>query len=866
MHTTGLAGLDTVLHEIRPGDNIVFDINDVEEYARFIEPYAAEGGRLGKNIVYFRFAEHRPLLAPSGRVIVHELDPMIGFERTVSEMVKVIEETSKDSWYVFDCLTVLANAWYSDRMMANFHLVVCPFVLKLGALAYFALYKSRHSNHATETIYSTAQIIIEVYTHQGTIYIQPQRVENRHSPTMYMLHEWNQDRFDPVTNSAVTSDIVGHIGKPLLNFTIQRFGAWTQTYHDAQELLNAIERGERSYEEMEPYKEQLIKMVITRQPYFLGLAREYFDLPLLLDVMKRLIGSGLIGGKTRGILLAKRILQRVDPKWNGILEAHDSFFIGSDVFYTYIIQNDCWWLRRKTGSLEEILERAKEARERILKGKFLGYISEQIQEMLEYFGQSPIIVRSSSLQEDSYGNPFSGKYESVFCANQGPPAQRLEEFLTAVRTVYASSMSEEALLYRLHHGLLYEDEQMALLVQRVSGDIFGHFFFPPAAGVGFSYNPYVWDSSIDPEAGMLRLAFGLGTRAVDRIEDDYTRIVALNSPTRRPEKNPEDSKKFTQRDVDVVDFVRNRLATHHIRNVFPLLSESLLPYFAVKDDAMEARAAELNFPDVFPWRLNFDGLFTETDLAERMREMLRVLQDAYGTPVDIEFTVNFQRDGSYRINLVQCRPFKVRLMGTGDLGLVPDSIPPERLVMQSDGPIVGQSIATRIDRIIYVSPPAYTSLSEQDRYAVARLIGKITRLPIPGTDSVLMLVGPGRWGTSTPAMGVPVTVSEIKTVSVIVELAVMHEGLVPDVSLGTHFFNDLVELEMLYFAVFPEREGSEFNEKIFEGPGNRLAELLPEESRWADTVIVLDSPHDQSKPALYLHADSMSQFTVCYIR
>jgi len=866
MHTTGLSGLDALLHGILPGDNLVWDVEDSTEYARFVLPFSEAARRRGRKVVYFRFAEHPPVLQAGDGVDLRELDPSIGFEKFVTEMVDIIEDTAADSFYVLDCLSGLARAWYSDRMMANFFLVICPYVLKIQSLAYFALYKGHHSNHATDSIYTTAQIIIEVYSHRDRIFIQPQRVENRYSSTMYMLHVLEGDSFKPVTNSAVTAEIVAHSSRPLLNFTIQRFGVWTQTYHDAREVVKAVERGEKSPDEMKPYFELLLRMVITRQKPFVALAREYFDLPFLIHIMKRLIGSGLVGGKARGILLAQRILNRASPKWAGFLETHDSFYIGSDVFYTFIIQNDCWWLRRKTGDMDQILARARVARQRILGGNFLDYITVQFQEMLEYFGQSPIIVRSSSTQEDSYGNAFSGKYESVFCANQGTPAQRLEEFLSAVRTVYASSLDEDALMYRLHHGLLHEDEQMALLVQRVSGDLFGRCFFPPAAGVGFSYNPFVWDSSIDPQAGMLRLAFGLGTRAVDRIVDDYTRIVALNAPEKRPEKSAEDSLRYTQRDVDVVDLQENRLTTHGIKKIFPLLPERLVALFAQRDEEALRRAEELNISPAAALRLSFDGLFTKTGFVGEMREMLATLQEAYKCPVDTEFTVNFSEDGGYRVNLVQCRPFKVKLMGTGDLGILPDSIPREKILIRSDGPIVGQSMATRVDKLIYIAPEAYTRLGEQDRYAVARLVGKLARIPPAGPSSVTMLVGPGRWGTSTPAMGVPVSFKEIQNVSIIVELAVMHEGLVPDVSLGTHFFNDLVEMDMLYFAVFPERQGNFFNKEIFDGPGNRLAEILPDELRWADTVRVLESAKGPDRASVYLHADSMKQQVTCYMK
>ena len=142
-------------------------------------------------------------------------------------------------------------------------------------------------------------------------------------------------------------------------------------------------------------------------------------------------------------------------------------------------------------------------------------------------GQSPIIVCSSSLLEDNFGNAFAGKYESVFCANQGTPEERYECFEQAVRTVYASTMNEDALEYRINRGLFDMDEQMAILVQRVSGDQYSEGFFPHLAGVGNSSNLYVWDKNIDMDAGMLRLVFGLGTRAVDRTASDYAKLYAL---------------------------------------------------------------------------------------------------------------------------------------------------------------------------------------------------------------------------------------------------------------------------------------------------------------------------------------------------
>ena len=179
------------------------------------------------------------------------------------------------------------------------------------------------------------------------------------------------------------------------------------------------------------------------------------------------------------------------------MEPHDSFYIGSDVYYTYLVENNCWNCvsSRKP---ENYFTLAKVLRERILAGHIPEVIMEQIKQLLDYFGQSPIIVRSSSLLEDGFGNAFAGKYDSVFLVNQGNPQQRCENFAQAVKRIYASTMSQEALDYRLQRGMAESDEQMALLVQRVSGSLHGLYFFPDLAGVALSHNPYTWREDMDP--------------------------------------------------------------------------------------------------------------------------------------------------------------------------------------------------------------------------------------------------------------------------------------------------------------------------------------------------------------------------------
>jgi hypothetical protein len=267
------------------------------------------------------------------------------------------------------------------------------------------------------------------------------------------------------------------------------------------------------------------------------------------------------------------------------------------------------------------------------------------------------------------------------------------------------------------------------------------------------------------------------------------------------------------------------------------------------------RSRETGRP-AFPWVLTFKKLLSETTFVSDMRTLLETLEKAYNYPVDIEFTTNFLPDGSYRINLVQCRPFQVK--GGGPAVALPGAVAASALVLRTQGAVIGPSLVTPVGRLIYVVPSVYAQLPVGDRYSIARLIGRLTRLENqpPGA---LLLVGPGRWGTAEPTLGVPVSFAEISRVTALCEIIAMREGLEPDVSLGTHFFNDLVETQVLYLALIPGKEGNCVNAALLEQAPNRLPELLPVESAWAHAVRVID-PAGQT---LRLHADALRQSAIC---
>jgi len=852
--TTGLPGLDKVLKGVLTGDNIVWQIDSIEEYQELVTPYCQAALKNGRKLIYFRYARHQALVSESMGAEVHELDPEEGFENFIAQIHAVIEETGPGAFYVFDCLSRLAVDWYSDEMLGNFFMLTCPYLFDMETVTYFALYRNYHTSHAVAPIQKTTQLFLDVYRHKNELYVRPIKAQHRYSPTMNMLHVRHGSDFSPVMSSAVISEILTSAKWSGLN-SDSSTGFWESSFIQARELLSSGEYRPDLPEKGKSVYEQLVRMVISRDESMQKLIARFLTLQDILDIRKRMIGTGLIGGKTVGMLLARAIVKKTNPRFIDLLEAQDSFFIGSDTFFSFLVRNGIWWVRQKQRDPEKFLEGAEQARRRIITGEFPEHIMKQFDEMLDYFGQSPFIVRSSSLLEDNFGNSFAGKYESVFCVNQGPRERRMQDFLAAVKRIYASSMSEQALRYRARRGMLDKDEQMALLVMRVSGTMHGRNFYPEMAGVGFSFNPYAWHESIDPKAGVMRLVFGLGTRAVDQSDDDYTRIVALNAPDKRPEANFDEVAQYTQRRVDYLDLEANQLISDYFMDVTRGAENLRIDMFA-SIDSTQPRSAT-------PHRiLTFDKLLGETEFVADIREILDILESAYNYPVDIEFTANFMEDQHYRINLLQCRPLQVK--GSEAVYLPDVTVADADRIVEARGAVVGQSRVGPIDRFIYVVPSRYGQLPVNTRHEIARLIGDINRADKQNAPETVMIIGPGRWGTSSPSLGIPVSFSDINTVSILCEIVAMHDNLVPDVSLGTHFLNELVEMDMLYLALFPNKGQNYLNTEFFETAPSRLLELVPSAEKWNDTVRVIDAADVSENGGIQIIADALHQKVSCH--
>ena len=289
---------------------------------------------------------------------------------------------------------------------------------------------------------------------------------------------------------------------------------------------------------------------------------------------------------------------------------------------------------------------------------------------------------------------------------------------------------------------------------RVSGAHHKNYFFPDLAGVGVSYNTYVWNKDIDPKAGMLRLVFGLGTRAVNRVEGDYPRMVALSDPSRRPYAEKEDLRKYSQHKVDLINIKENDFETIPFERIANEKRVSDVYSVASKDDEANQFSREKNLSDKDHWILTLDKVLEKEELVDLLKKILELLEQSYNYPVEIEFTINFTKNNIFRINVLQCRPLQTR--GLGHKVDIPEQIDKKDRLFQSQGYFLGGNISQRIDWVVYVDPEKYSKLISSDKYEVARIVGDLNRIIKNKEELPTLLIGPGRWGTTTPSLGVPV--------------------------------------------------------------------------------------------------------------
>ncbi|MCR4684210.1 MAG: PEP/pyruvate-binding domain-containing protein [Lachnospiraceae bacterium] len=801
---SGIPEMDTALDNIRLGDNVVWRVSELSQFKLFMEPYIRQAIADHRNIIYFRFASHEPLLEERPEIKRVTVPLSHRFENFTVDIHNVIEEEGKDAFYVFDCLSELQTAWATDLMMGNFFRVTCPFLFILDTVAFFPIIRGKHSVQAVNKILNTTQLFFDVYADSKNIYVRPEKVWNRNSETMFLPHTYDPEtgEFRPILDGVRSSRFYQTLGQAQRAAQEQYTDSWDR-YFNRVKLMR--ENGMDITDECA----QMCDIMMTRDDKMRRMVKEHFTPEDYFAVRDHMVGTGMIGGKACGMLLARAIIRNREPDISEVLEPHDSFYVGSDLYYTYIVDNNLWDTRIKQRTDDGYFELAGEFADKIMGGTFSEAMRDQFVRIIEYYGQDPYIIRSSSILEDGFGNAFAGKYESVFCVNRGSLEERLNEFEHAIKVVYASSMSLSALDYRKRRGLDKRDEQMALLIQRVSGSYYGSNYMPCAAGVGYSYSPYRIMKDSDPAAGMLRLVMGLGTSAVDRTEGSYPRIVNLDMPEKTSYSSSADKHKFSQGKAEVIDMSEQALKKLSLSDIAPDIPPYLDRILLEHDFDAETRLREMGHPRDVKF-ISCKGLVANATLMEQMKRMLHCIQEEYEYPVDTEFTINLSESGEYSVDLLQCRPLQVQKGKAGTV--IPPDVPYDQILLESRGASMGMCKATELDIIVYVDPVNYYNMPYKDKDLVAKLIGRIN-WHYRDMGKHMMLIVPGRVGTTSPELGVPTTFSDISAYEIICETEESKAGYNPELSYGSHIFQDLVEAEILYTAVFNNEKTIRFAPK-----------------------------------------------------
>lgn len=516
------------------------------------------------------------------------------------------------------------------------------------------------------------------------------------------------------------------------------------------------------------------------------------------------IGDGSLGGKGRGLAFIDSIIKKnpICDNFNGIsISIPRTVVLCTDIFDEFMRDNRLYPLALSDAPDSEILDAFLRA----------SLPSRLLEDFLTLFDSvdAPLAIRSSSLLEDSHYQPFAGVYSTYMIPHLDDRARMLTMLCDAIKGVYASVFFADSKAYMTATSNVIDQEKMAVIIQEVVGRENGGFYYPSFSGVGRSLNYYPIGDEV-PEDGVAEVAVGLGKYIVDG-------GVALRFSPRHPHHVLQTSElKTALRDTQTTLY---GLDVHNINDVFTPDDSFNLTRLSVQD---AARTGSLRYmTSLFDFRDNvlrdYDDL-TATGrrlvtfnnmlkhdvfpLAEAIDFMLTTGQSEMCRPVEIEFAglVDDCRkpDAKGRIFWLQIRPIVDRKE------LVDDTLmeaPAERLLLRSDTAL-GHGNIEGVRHVVYIRPDTFNSLNNR---TLAAEIEKINRTFTERGDGYV-LIGPGRWGSSDPALGVPVKWPAISSARLIVETA--FDGYNIDPSQGTHFFHNLTSMGVGYFTVGPEGKGN----------------------------------------------------------
>jgi predicted nucleotidyltransferase len=598
------------------------------------------------------------------------------------------------------------------------------------------------------------------------------------------------------------------------------------------------------------FKTTLIRRLLSDDPTFVNIAKQVIRIDDFHELINQTVyphqSHGKYGGKSAGFLVSKYILKRSKQSDQSIRDIRypKTWYILSDGIMSLIRYNQMEDItEQKYKSIEEVRKEYSYVTHVFKNATFPPELTKSLSAMLDDFGEVPLVIRSTSLLEDRPNAIFAGKYKSLFIANVGTKSERMEELINAITEVYASTFGPDPIEYRMKRGLVDSNEEMGIMVQEVIGKKIGQYFFPAFAGVAFSHNNYRWSNRILLEDGLLRLVPGLGTRAVDRLSDDYPVLISPGKPNLRVNASNDEIIRYSPKFIDVIDLENRVFKTVKLRDLIKEHGSQFPIKELVLSEISHGMIQRIRpFGSDFEkgsFIVSFDGLINDTKFVKQIKGAMDILENEFGYPVDLEFVHNGEE-----LYLLQCRKQSNSIVRHP--GKIPSNIPPRDVLFTAEQYISNGTISN-INHIVYIDPEKYSSVETiEDLRNIGTCVGLINDL-LPKRQYILM--GPGRWGSRGDIkLGVSVTYSQICNTAMLIEIARQTKDYVPELSFGTHFFQDLVESNILYLPLYPDNDGIVFNEDFFNNTNNLFPDLLPKYAAYKNVIKVIKlSEYDKDK-------------------
>ena len=569
-----------------------------------------------------------------------------------------------------------------------------------------------------------------------------------------------------------------------------KFSEWLKSIRE-DELADKYRSIEQEFNEGEKLRK---KMIDTIEEFRYSINKDYVTSFLRSDDAhhKKLshIGTGSFGGKARGIAFLAKILSKyiTDDIFPGLrITIPRSIILSTDVFESFVEHNDLANLDIYHLSDERIASKFMASS---LPATIIGDLRSFIKNT-----KRPLIIRSSSQLEDSLLQPFAGIYASMLLPNESWVTDlRFKEVCDSIKYVYASTYFEKARTYIKSTPKDISDEKMAVLIQEVVGNKHDVYFYPDISGVAKSYNYYP-SGPCKPEDGIVYLALGLGKSIVD---GGSSYCFSPEKPKAPLFGTPKDFMRYSQKSYYALKlesvysiFTKNEETTLEKLEIDIAKKHGVLDKVAStylhRDDRIypglsDEGAVVIDFGPI----INYDAI----PLAKALKLLLRVSELTLDYPVEIEFAVNFSKDESEPAELIILQIRSMILPNEyHDINI--ENIDYDNVLCYSEKAL-GNGIIRGIKDIIYIKSESF-HMSNSNR-AVSQIRKMNAKLMDEGKK--YMLIGPGRWGSADPWLGIPVIWSDIAGVKVIVETPYLERHIDP--SQGSHFFHDMISSQIGY--------------------------------------------------------------------